>query len=257
MPIQSFDIESLLSFTPPRCLCLNCLALWMQNPRMTQARAVCPVCGAHYVPGGKYTRWDVVEYLADLGFAITFDDLIGHSRALALIARNLRMDTEGITVYPPMRALLRAILNAKRFIHFTSIGLSPVVLGALKLAAQTVDVRGVVSGVREPMARELTAYKDEAPNLEIRLFDYPAEPEDWERIPHQKITVIDGLLAFKGSADLTVSAWRRAAEGRDIIEAVTDVHQVTELHNRFFSPIWTEFSDVRIIRMGEEPPAST
>ena len=66
--------------------------------------------------------------------------------------------------------------------------------------------------------------------------------------------MIDGLIAFKGSANLTVSGWRRAAEGRDIIECVTDVKQVVQLHNRYFSPIWDEFSDVRIVRMLDESP---
>jgi hypothetical protein len=35
---------------------------------------------------------------------------------------------------------------------------------------------------------------------------------------------------------------------------VTDVKAVVQLHNRYFSPIWDEFSDVRIIRMMDESP---
>jgi hypothetical protein len=254
MSTQSFNIESLLDFNPPRCLCQNCLAIWTQKPRVVNESAVCATCGVHYVPSGKYSHWDVIEYLINRGFGVAFDDFIAHSKALALIARNLRMDSEGIIVYPPLRALMQAILNAKSFIHFTSFGVSPIILGALKLAAQQVAVRGIVSVVSGQTATELTDFKDEAPLLETRLFEYQAQPQGADSSPHQKIIVIDGLIAFKGSANLTVSGWRRAAEGRDMIECVTDVKQVVQLHNRYFSPIWDEFSDVRIIRMMDENP---
>jgi phosphatidylserine/phosphatidylglycerophosphate/cardiolipin synthase-like enzyme len=166
------------------------------------------------------------------------------------------MDAEGVVVSPPLRVLLQAMLSAECFIHFTSIGVSPFILGALKLAAQKVPVRGIVSVVGDYLTKELTEFEDEAPRLEVRLFDYKMQPESRDTIPHQKIIVIDGLIAFKGSANLTVSGWRRAAEGRDIVETETDMRQVIELHNRFFSPIWAEFSDTRIIRLSGESPDS-
>lgn len=37
------------------------------------------------------------------------------------------------------------------------------------------------------------------------------------RAPHQKVLVVDGLLAFKGSANLTTAGWRKAAEQCEII----------------------------------------
>lgn len=252
MLAQSFDIESLLNFTPPKCLCQNCLGLWMRAPRVVNQRAVCPVCGVYYVPGGKYGRTDVLDYLADRGFGLEFSNFIEHAKDLALLARNLRMDAEGVIVFPPLRVLFQTMLSAERFIHFTSIGISPLILGALKLAAQKVPVRGIVTVVSDYLTKELTEFEDEAPRLDIRLFEYKMQPESGDMIPHQKIIVIDGLIAFKGSANLTVSGWRRAADARDIVETVTDIKQVIELHNRFFSPIWAEFSDASVIRMSDE-----
>ncbi|NDJ61149.1 MAG: hypothetical protein GYB67_08490, partial [Chloroflexi bacterium] len=97
-----------------------------------------------------------------------------------------------------------------------------------------VAVRGIVSGVRnDAMHRELTAYGEEAPQLNIRIYQ-----NDAQSFPHQKIIVIDGLMAFKGSANLTDFGWRKAAQGREVIEPVTDVAEVLDLHNRFFSPTW-------------------
>jgi phosphatidylserine/phosphatidylglycerophosphate/cardiolipin synthase-like enzyme len=113
-------------------------------------------------------------------------------------------------------------------------------LGALKVVAQKVPVRGIISNVDPPLSAEIKNYADESPYMELRLFEQRgvSSPEDSQ--PHQKLIVIDGLLAFKGSANLTLSGWRKAAIGRDVIEVVTNVNEVRELHNRFFSPILFE-----------------
>ena len=55
--------------------------------------------------------------------------------------------------------------------------------------------------------------------------------------------MIDGLIAFKGSANLTQTAWRKAERGYDQVEIITDVEQVINLHNRYFSPVWADLSE--------------
>lgn len=63
-------------------------------------------------------------------------------------------------------------------------------------------------------------------------------------IPHQKILVIDVLIAFKGSANLTLSGWRKAANGREFLEIVTNIDDVIDLNNRFFSPVWADLNNI-------------
>lgn len=136
-----------------------------------------------------------------------------------------------------MRALLEAFSSARYFIHFTTYGISAMLLGALKLASLRVGVRGIVSGVKnDTMAKEIYEYAGETPDMHLRVFQ-----NDAPFFPHQKIIVIDGLLAFKGSANMTDFGWRKAAHGREVIELVTELGEVAELHNRFFSPIWAQF----------------
>jgi len=228
--MYGFDIDSLLHFTPPEYLCERCLAL------LADATPSCPVCGVQYVVTDDFP--DYGSYLAARGLGVHFHNLIDHSQRLARIARNAR---ESLAVhdarYPPMRALFEALMNAERFVHFTTYGISALLLGAIKMAALRVDVRGVISGIKhDTMYRELTEYEDESPRLNMRLFQNEAQ-----YFPHQKIIVIDGLMAFKGSANLTDFGWRKAAHGREVIEVVTDVGEVVELHNRFFSPVWVAF----------------
>ena len=230
--MTSFDLDSLLRFTPPRYLCERCFAL-LSKQEIDRSGA-CPVCGVRYVPTEEFATSS--QYLAQKGLDIQFDDLMGHCQTLAHIARRTRESLASPEpYYPPMRALFAALQSAERFVHFTTYGISALLLGALKLTAQRVDVCGVVSGVKtDTMIQELTGYTDEAPRLNVRLY-----ANESQYIPHQKIIVVDGLLAFKGSANMTDFGWRKAAHGREVIEPVTDVAEVVDLHNRFFSPVWS------------------
>lgn len=227
-----FDLDSLLRFTPPRFLCERCSAL-LTDISPGQDSFSCPVCGVRYVADATPLRPE--DYLRMRGLAIDFPDVIGHGQQLARIARQARESLMGKrALYPPMRALLEALGVAQHFVHFTTFGISAMLVGALKMTAQRVDVRGVVSGIKQnALYQELTGYTDESPRMVIRVFT-----DDALHFPHQKIIVIDGLIAFKGSANLTDFAWRKAAQGHEVIELVTDVAEVVELHNRFFSPVW-------------------
>ncbi|MBL8131670.1 MAG: hypothetical protein JNL42_07410 [Anaerolineae bacterium] len=226
--MQHFDIASLLRFMPPQVACERCCAL------LPHLDGICPVCGVEYILTEEFPTY--TDYFRQRGLTIQFHDLIEHSQRLARIARQIRESNGGQTSssYPPMRALLTALHSAERFVHFTTYGMSALLLGALKLTAQRVDVRGIVSGVKSDiMMREMTDYQDEAPHLHLRAFS-----GEETYFPHQKIIVIDGLMAFKGSANMTDIGWRKAARGQEIIEVVTDVAEVVELNNRFFSPAW-------------------
>ena len=225
--MDSFDLDALLSFRPPQYLCERCFGL------LSEIDGGCPICGVRYLATDEFPTCGL--YLAHKGLDVRFDDLFGHCQDLAQIARKTRESLAAPTpYYPPMRALLTALQTAQQFVHFTTYGLSALLLGALKLTGQRIDVRGIVSGLKnDAMIRELTDYADEAPRLNLRVY-----PSDAQYFPHQKIIVIDGLLAFKGSANMTDFGWRKAAHGREVIEPVTDVAEVVDLHNRFFSPVW-------------------
>lgn len=223
-----FDIASLLRFAPPRYVCERCCALL---PRMD---GLCAVCGVQYSITDEFPTYDA--YFRQRGLALNFHDVIGHSQRLAAIAAQFRENQghRAAAPYPPMRALLHALNTAEHFVHFTTYGISALLVGALRLTAQRVAVRGLVSGVKtDVMIRELTDFHDEAPAMAIRLLG-----GEERYFPHQKIIIIDGLLAFKGSANMTDYGWRKAANGYEVIDVVTENSEVLELNNRFFSPIW-------------------
>jgi len=237
--MQSFDIDYLLRFTPPEYLCEQCYALLPDFADGDgDAPVRCPVCGVEYIPTEEFPSPGA--YLQSRALPLRHADVIGHTQRLARIARRMREMLSAplppggtMNGYPPMRALLESLQAADKFVHFSTYGLSALLLGALKMTAQRVPVRGVVSGVKtEAMLRELSMYDDEAPQLQLRLFP------DSQFTPHHKIIIIDGLMAFKGSANMTDYGWRKAAQKLEVVEVVTDVAEVITLHNHFFSPAW-------------------
>lgn len=231
---SGFDLDSLLHFNPPHYVCERCFALLTDVPANFAYR--CPVCDVAYVPTDEFPS--VGDYLSARGLALAYEDVMAHGQRLAEIARRTRAGLTGqLPDYTPMRALLEAIGSARHCVHFTTFGISAWFVGALKMAAQYIDVRGVISGIkRDEVFRELTTYAGDAPRLQTRLF---GQESQW--FPHQKIIVIDGLIAFKGSANLTDIGWRKAAHGREVVEVITDIAEVIELNNRFFSPVWVGF----------------
>ena len=102
---------------------------------------------------------------------------------------------------------------------------------------------GIVANVDERALAELTLFQEDVPAKRFEIVHF-LRGEAWEEFPHQKLIVIDGLLAFKGSANMTTLGWRKAAKGRDHVEVVSKVGEVIELHNKLFSPVWAARSKV-------------
>jgi hypothetical protein len=258
--MQSFDIESLLRFAPPQYFCKKCYGLHLHMPTdWEKKQTICKVCGVEYLPTDTYPFFKVDKYLEDQSLRLEFQDIIAHSRTLAGIAHHMRGFAKSpqsyfFKEYPPMRCLLDSLQAAQKFVHFITYGMSLQLLGAISITGLRVPVRGVVSNVSSSLAEEVAKFGEEIPNLTLKLYEKSANPRDWEAAPHQKVIVVDGLLAFKGSANLTVDGWRKAAQGLDFIEVVTDVKEVTDLHNTLFSRVWANFSEVSQITMEQEAP---
>jgi len=235
--MADFNLQTLYNFRPARYMCEKCCGLLVDPPKVAQKRgpnAVCPVCGVEYEATNEYPRYSAGSYLEDQGCGLEFSNLLQHCMNLAQATVLPPWDRNRL----PMQTLLEALSKAEKFVHFVSYGTSEFFHGALKLLAQRVTVRGILANANERDLDEFDgALKTEAPMGRLKVVCY-RRGEEWEDFPHQKLIVIDGLLAFKGSANLTTNGWRKAARARENVEVVTKVNEVIQLHNTLFAPIW-------------------
>ena len=240
MSSSSFDFQDWLKFQPAKARCEKCLALLKTMPRNEKRQIYCPVCGVYYGVNGNFPIEQFQSYFRNRGLYIDINDPIEQGKQLAFIASSVHLYSPG---YSPRKGLLQALTQAKSFVHFTSWGIDKYFLGVLETVAQRVKVRGIVSVPpnQDRLLPELERYKNEAENLKIKAVC--ASSHRWDELPHQKLVVIDGLMAFKGSANLTQTAWRKAEIGYDEIEVITNVEKVINLHNRYFSPVWADLSE--------------
>jgi hypothetical protein len=159
--MSGFDIENLLEFHPARKWCLNCLALWENfawesfydessrwyntvtekldyNTFLIDERhkfLKCKICGVKYI-GTEYYSVNRVNEFIDLCIDLplkNIDNIVDHAKRLALIPRKMQIQKEK---FSPLRALLIGLIEARSFIHFISWGITQMMIGALKVAAQ-------------------------------------------------------------------------------------------------------------------------
>lgn len=247
--MPGFDITSILNFQPPRWVCPACRGLVMVfSGKPQKDRLLAPVKDGrlHFCPECD-TQLTVDDWIADMPIgqalakgrhALHRGDLFAHATNLAKMVQESR-DTFFSDAWPTMRLFFEALAHAREFVHFSSWGMSHVMIGALKATSMRVPVYGFVSNVEAHARTELTEFPDEAPNLHAKTIPTTQGIYD---APHQKIIIIDGLLAFKGSTNLTAAGMRRADRGLDVSEVVTDFNEVTKLNNKYFAPVWKRLS---------------
>ncbi|TYQ26089.1 phospholipase D-like domain-containing protein [Pseudanabaena sp. UWO310] len=177
------------------------------------------------------------SYYKENNLYINLHQPFEHSLRLASIIQML-LDGE-----PPIKVMMTALASAKCFVHFTTFGISHQMHGILKMTSYSVPVRGIVSlgHDQQSISSELIDHPEESPNLSIKVVK--GNSKNWAELPHQKLIVIDGLIAFKGSVNLTQTAWRKSAYFYDALEVVTDIEKVIQLHNNYFSTVWAKLSD--------------
>jgi hypothetical protein len=237
--MPSFDIKTLLNFRPANYQCVKCRALLQTDLLGAEGPLECPVCKVRYESTDKMSTWEVWRYLEINGGYIPLKNTTEHGRTLATVATRIQQPNK--EWFPPLLGFFEALNSAKYFVHFTTYGISHLLVGALKLASLRVAVRGIVSNADDSMRTELTGHRRETPQFEVKTF---SNQEANSNTPHQKLIVVDGLLAFKGSVNLTLQGWRKVGKELDILDIETDVDKVITLHNRYFSTLWGQFSDI-------------
>ncbi len=243
------------------------MSILAQNDGWAECCRVCRVAFNHgkFTPAGQNALRGpspMLRWLREQGPAINLGaDPFEHVHGLAKLVKDSRGEPyphrPSEEPWPTMRLLFEALSRARSFVHFASWGISHELVGALKLTSIRVPVYGFISSADREITRELTEFPRETPQLNARVIS----PKDANfEAPHQKLVIIDGLLAFKGSTNLTKSAIRKVDTGLDVSEIITNYGEVVGFNNRFFAPVWKKITspDMTEFLMWDDkpPPAS-
>jgi hypothetical protein len=239
---NDFDITSILAFQPPGYVCPACRGLYLipKTIREPEHAETCPVCKVRYnMPTWIDDPPHIYKMLGFGGYRLGESNMLAHARTLANTLQSSKPSIIRTTPWPTMRLLLEILARAKLFVHFTSWGISHLLIGALKATSMRVPVYGLVSNVEDYTKAELLDYPSEAPNFKVQVIK---SAQGIYEAPHQKLVVVDGLIAFKGSTNLTNAGMRRADRLLDVTEVETNVGKVLDLNNRYFSPVWKKLT---------------
>jgi hypothetical protein len=139
--------------------------------------------------------------------------------------------------YRPLNYLLKTLRLAKGFINVATESMDGFFLGVLALKQTEPDIEQRVI-IWHPQR----LYQDFGD-----LMDHSTIVKGYERREnyisrglliatvsrvHQKLFIIDGCIAFKGSANASLDAW--TGQG-NLIEFVTDPHDIQKLNRRYFA----------------------
>ena len=174
----------------------------------------CPMCGASY-EGKFYWRMELeIEEVLDV---ISTCPSLGYT--------------------PNIWNISEAIRKAKHFIHVVTTTIDKHFFSLLYYKSKSdplVEVKLVIKELGK--MRGYIADLIYVSNLENKVKVHEEA--------HQKLVIIDGVLAFKGSANLTEQGWRREGEIREIV-AIPRI--VEKLNERFFAGFYKDAKPIKTL----------
>jgi phosphatidylserine/phosphatidylglycerophosphate/cardiolipin synthase-like enzyme/rubredoxin len=139
--------------------------------------------------------------------------------------------------YRPMNYLMEALVQAKHFIHVATESMDNFFLGllSLKFFEQDIEIKVILwhpQKLYETQKRlwENSILLKDYRNL-VRIFTRGISIDTINEV-HQKLIIIDGYVALKGSANATLHGWSRTGE---LVEFSNDISDVAELNNEYFA----------------------
>lgn len=171
---------------------------------------------------------------------IKFDRLNGTLQAFAKQTEtefpSMRFD-DPRPVYRPLNYLIQALNKAKYFIHVVTESIDGFFLGmlAMKYVEPDIEMRVIVWHPQR-IYQDLKRLMEHS--IIFKGYEHGERPLARGILvatvseAHQKLIVIDGCIAFKGSANATLDGWTRKGE---LIEFVTDSLALRQLNRYYFA----------------------
>jgi hypothetical protein len=163
--------------------------------------------------------------------------------SLSSFARTTQQEFPNLTFddprpqYRPLNYLIKSLNRTKHFIHIVTESIDSFFMGMLAMKHFESDIEITVI-VWHPQKMY--------PDLE-RMMEHSTFVKGYEKAfrpfargiriitlseTHQKLIILDGCLAFYGSANATFDGWSREGE---LIKFTTDINEIRDLNHKYFS----------------------
>lgn len=229
----------------PRYFCRKCNALAVEarkfykfSKKIDEPKIECPTCGLTYIYTEDFSREEFGDYLSAIGCSIRIDDAEEQRARLPQWVGSIETASE-----PGPRKvadlLEELVPHARAFIHLTLMRLTPAVYRVLAGAERNVPVRVMCLAADEDVHREARSAGERQSRLEIRFTEGTSTD-----IPHDKILVVDGLVAITGNSGIRGKMPHPRAEIWESVRADTDPERIISLNNLLFSPLWGATSGI-------------
>lgn len=133
--------------------------------------------------------------------------------------------------------LIQAISEAEYFIHFATFSFDLFFYGIFTIASQDIPVKGIIGKELRDWKKDILK---EGPDANERLKHSRGREIYFDRADkfnkvHQKVLIIDGLIAFSGSMNLTSNGVKNLKQGKESFEAESVIEKVKEKDHRLFA----------------------
>lgn len=171
-------------------------------------------------------------------------------KGLGQIASKLPPHSKLETIYEGeyLNLLIDAISKSKNFINFLTYNIDTTFLSLLYLASRFTSVRGIVAGT--PWNSENGGGNFNRSLLETfhdttsREMDFAMLVDNDIEENHTKLVIIDGLLAFGGSVNLSYRGYKKASKGKELPLVESNPDKVIEMNNSYFANQWTKLNEL-------------
>lgn len=212
-------------FSESICACCNSLSN-LDKFSLKVNKNTCEVCGYH----------SVYESATELK-SYVFDEVFEMANSLEALKQVC--DEPKYHFTNPWNALFELLTKASRFIHICTYSFDVPMLYALRVLSinsPNVPIRIIFN--KNISKSWLLEEVERSKRFDSNIHIYQV-PDD-----HQKLILVDGLVAITGSPNLTTSAWKQLERHKEKIEFESDVTKVREINNKFFSPTIKEWRDI-------------
>jgi phosphatidylserine/phosphatidylglycerophosphate/cardiolipin synthase-like enzyme len=171
-------------------------------------------------------------------FPLDDNDLTLESFAAQMVDEfpNLRFSDQR-SVYRPLNYLIQALNKSQHFIHIATESIDVFFIGmlAMKYYESDIEIHIIVWHPQKiyPKLKRLMEH-----SIFMRGYEHGIRPftrgilVETVSEAHQKLIVLDGRVAFYGSANTTLDGWTRSGE---LIQFTTDKGEIQNLNRDLFS----------------------